>query len=151
MDSELVSGSLFMNVGSERKRHSLFTYTDQFYEVFPYYLSIGMTYDQFWNDDPTLVRYYRKADEIKTERANTELWLQGLYVYEAICDVAPILHAMAKKGTKPHPYPEKPYAITESQRKRDAEERDRKIAEKGKRMMEMFKRKTMDMDKPQSE
>ena len=151
MDSELVSGSLFMNVGSERKRHSLFTYTDQFYEVFPYYLSIGMTYDQFWNDDPTLVKYYRKADEIRTERVNMEKWLQGLYVYEAICDVAPILHAMTKRGTKPHPYAEKPYAITESQRRREVEERDRAIAEKGKRMLEMFKRKTMNMDKPQSE
>ena len=33
--------------------------------------------------------------------------MQGLYIYEALCDVAPILHAFAKPGTKPLPYSEK--------------------------------------------
>ena len=95
-----------------------------------------MTYDQYWNDDPTLVKYYRKADEMRSERRNEELWLQGMYVYEALCDVSPVLHAYAKKGTKPQPYSEKPYAITEKQRRYEAEEHARKIAEKGKRFME---------------
>ena len=135
----MVSGSLSADVGSGRNAHSSFrTYTEQFYEVFPYYLSIGMTYDQFWNDDPSLAHYYRQADEIRVERKNQEVWLQGLYVYEAICDVAPILQAMAKKGTKARPYPEQPYAITERQRRREAEEKERRVAMKGKRMMEMF-------------
>ena len=135
----MVSGSLSADVGSGRKAHSPFrTYTEQFYEVFPYYLSIGMTYDQFWNDDPSLACYYRQADEIRVERKNQEAWLQGLYVYEAICDVAPILQAMAKKGTKARPYSEQPYAITERQRRREAEEKERRVAMKGKRMMEMF-------------
>ena len=139
MDSKLVSGSLSVDGESERKVRSPFlTYTEQFYEVLPYYLSIGMTYEQFWDGDPHLAKYYRQADEIRTERKNQELWLQGLYVYEALCDVAPILQAMAKKGTKARPYPEQPYAITEKQRKRELEEKERKVAEKGKRMMEMF-------------
>ena len=139
----MVSGSLSVDEGSERKVHSSFlTYTEQFYEVFPYYLSIGMTYEQFWESDPNLVKYYRQADELRIERRNQELWLQGLYVYEAMCDVAPIMHAMAKKGTKARPYPEQPYAITEKQRKRENEEKERAIANKGKRMMEMFMRQT---------
>lgn len=95
-----------------------------------------MTYEQYWNGDCTLVKYYRKADEIRKERVNEELWLQGLYVYEAICDVSPILHAFAKKGTKPQPYSEKPYAITETQHKRAEEEKERKRVEKAKRFME---------------
>lgn len=137
----MVSGSLSVNVGSGRNVHSPFhTYTEQFYEIFPYYLSIGMTYEQFWNDDPTLVIYYRKAAEMQLERKNQELWLQGLYVYEAICDVAPILNAMAKKGTKARPYSEQPYAITEKQRRREVEEKERKVAAKGKRMIERFMR-----------
>jgi hypothetical protein len=135
----LVSGSLSTDEESERKVHSPFlTYTEQFYEVFPYYLSIGMTYEQFWNGDPSLAKYYRQASEISIERRNQELWLQGLYIYEALCDVSPILQAFAKKGTKARPYPEEPYAITETQRRRERDERDRKVAEKGKRMMEMF-------------
>lgn len=101
-----------------------------------------MTAEQFWDRDPCLTKYYRDAYELQIERKNQELWLQGLYVYEAICDVAPILQAMAKKGTKARPYPEQPYAITEKQRKREAEEREKKIALKGKRMMEMFMRQS---------
>ena len=137
----MVSGSLSADTGGERNARSPFlTYTEQFYEVFPYYLSIGMTYDQFWNDDASLVIYYRKANELAIERKNQELWLQGMYIYEALCDVAPILHSMAKKGTKAQPYPEQPYTITEAQRKREKEEQERRVAEKGKMFMEMLMR-----------
>ena len=137
MDSELVSSSLSATEGSGQEG-SLphFTYTDRFYEMFPYYLSIGMTPEQSWDGDCTLVKYYRKAEELRNDKRNQELWLQGMYIYEAICDVSPILHAFAKKGAKPHPYPSKPYAISEKQIKQEREEKERKLAEKGKRFME---------------
>ena len=136
MDSELVSSSLSATEGGGRDSSSpLFTYTERFYEMFPYYLSIGMTPEQYWDGDCALVKYYRKADELRTEKRNQEMWLQGMYIYEAICDVSPILHAFAKKGAKPHPYPSKPYAINEKQIRQEREERERKIAEKGKRFM----------------
>ena len=137
MDSELVSSSLSTTeeVG-QHSSSSSFTYTDKFYELFPYYLSIGMTHEQYWDGDCTLVKYYRKAEELRNEKRNQELWLQGMYVYEAICDVSPILHAFAKKGTKPTPYPTKPYPITSKQIKKDEEEKQRKLAEKGKKFME---------------
>ena len=137
MDSELVSSSLSTTEeGGRQGSPSSFTYTEKFYEFFPYYLSIGMTYEQYWEGDCTLVKYYRKAEELRNEKRNQELWLQGMYVYEAICDVSPILHAFAKKGTKPAPYSTKPYPLTNKQVKRDAEEKQRKLAEKGKRFME---------------
>ena len=140
MDSKLVSSSLSVTEGSELQntRSPFSTYTEQFYEVFPYYLSIGMTYEQFWEGDPELVKYYRKAEELKNDKKNQELWLQGMYIYEALCDVAPILHSMAKKGTKARPYPERPYALTEKQRLREAEEKERLNAIKAKRFMEML-------------
>ncbi len=143
MDSELVSSSLSATEGSEHNS-SLphFTYTERFNEMFPYYLSIGMTPEQYWDGDCTLTEYYRKAEELRNEKRNQELWLQGMYIYEAICDVAPILHAFAKKGTKPHPYPSKPYAISEKQIKQEREEKERKIAEKGKRFMEAMMQST---------
>lgn len=135
----MVSGSLSAPEGSERDSSLPFiTYTERFYEQFPYYLAIGMTYEQYWDGDPALVKYYRKADEIKLERVNQQLWLQGMYIYEAICDASPILQAFAKKGTKPHPYAEKPYALTEKQRERNAEEKEKAVAEKGKKFMEAF-------------
>ena len=137
MDSELVSSSLSATEeGGQGSSPSLYTYTERFYELFPYYLAIGMTAEQYWEGDCTLPKYYRKAEELRNEKRNQELWLQGMYVYEAICDVAPILHAFAKKGTKPTPYSAKPYALTEKQIKQDEEEKQRKLAEKGKRFME---------------
>ena len=137
MDSELVSSSLSTTeeVGQQGSPSS-FTYTEKFYELFPYYLSIGMTPEQYWENDCTLVKYYREAEKLRNEKRNQELWLQGMYIYEALCDVAPILHAFAKKGTKPTPYSEKPYALTTKQAKNDEEEKQRKLAEKGKRFME---------------
>ena len=137
MDSELVSSSLSAKEeGGQNSSLSSFTYTEKFYELFPYYLSIGMTYEQYWEGDCTLVKYYRQAEELRNEKRNQELWLQGMYVYEAICDVAPVLHAFAKKGTKPTPYSAKPYPLNDKQVKRDEEEKQRKLTEKGKRFME---------------
>ena len=137
MDSELVSSSLSATEdGGQASSPSSFTYTDKFYEYFPYYLAIGMTPEQYWEGDCTLPKYYRKAEELRNEKRNQELWLQGMYVYEAICDVSPILHAFAKKGTKPTPYTSKPYPLTNKQVEQEEEEKQRKVAEKGKRFME---------------
>ena len=137
MDSELVSGSLSATQGGGQSGSPpLLTYTEKFYELFPYYLAIGMTPEQYWDSDCTLTKYYRKAEELRNEKRNQELWLQGMYVYEAICDVAPILHAFAKKGTKPTPYSDKPYAISKKQSRKNEEEKQRKLVEKGKKFME---------------
>lgn len=140
MGSKLVS-DLFSSDGSESETNgsaSVFSYTEQFYEHLPFYLSIGMTYDQYWNEDCCLVKYYRKAYELKRERKNEQLWLQGMYIYEALCDVSPILHAFAKKGTKPVPYPSEPYAITEKRVKEKEEAKKKAEFEKAKSRMESF-------------
>ena len=97
------------------------TLTELFDSHFPFYLSIGMTYDQFWNDDCFLVKPYRKAHELTMSRRNQELWLQGMYFYEVMCDVAPILHAFAKNDTKPQPYSKEPYPITKADVERKEE------------------------------
>ena len=139
MDGKLVSGSLSAPKGSEHDSSlPLFTYTERFNELFPYYLSIGMTPEQYWDGDPALAEYYRKADEIRLERRNQELWLQGMYFYEAICDASPILHSFAKKGTKPYPYADKPYPLTDKQRKQDTVSKEKAVADKGKKFMEAF-------------
>lgn len=104
--------------------------------MFPYYLSIGMTYEQYWEGDPALAKFYRDAEELRNEKRNQDLWLQGMYIYDALCDVSPVLRAFAKKGTKPLPYPANPYPLTEKQRRREQEAKERKLAEKGRRFME---------------
>lgn len=106
--------------------------------MFPFYLSIGMTAEQYWDGDASLPRYYRKAEEMRTERRNQELWLQGMYIYEALCCVAPLQHAFAKKGTKPHPYTNQPYPITSHERQRKEEDARKHNDDKAKQFMESF-------------
>ena len=71
-----------------------------------------MTADQYWNGDCQLVKAYREARKIQQKRKNEELWLQGMYIYEALCDVSPILRAFSK-ARKPAPYPEEPYKLAD--------------------------------------
>jgi hypothetical protein len=94
-----------------------------------------MTPDQYWDGDPTLTKYYRKAEELRRKRKNEELWLQGMYIYEALCDVAPVLNAFAKRGTKPTPYSDHPYSITNNDREEEKKLREKREREKAKQYM----------------
>lgn len=116
----------------------LHSYREKFEELFPYYLSLGMTEEQYWDRDCRLVIAYRKADELRMSRKNQEMWLQGAYIYEALTRVSPLLHAFAKKGTKPVPYLAEPFAVTEKQAEYQQEEKDKKTYDKGKALMEGF-------------
>ena len=94
-------------------------------------MSIGMTYDEFWNQDVKLVEVYRKAMELRDKRRNQELWLQGMYIYEALCDASPLFRFSTKKGTvRPEPYAKEPYPITEAEVKEREERRARLMEER---------------------
>ena len=108
--------------------------TEIFEEHFPEYLAIGMSSEQYWDGDCQLAKYYREADKIKVNRRNQELWLQGAYIYEALLDVSPILHAFAKNGTKPHPYAKEPYPITLSKKELEQRKEDEQKANRQKAM-----------------
>lgn len=75
-----------------------------------YYMAIGVSYDEFWNGDYTRLKYVLDAHKIKLELRNQELWLQGLYVYDAV-SVA-VSNALSDRGPK-QKYIEKPIRITE--------------------------------------
>lgn len=133
----MVTDSLSSTVGGGKPapRES---YSEQFHEQFPYYLAIGMTYELYWEGDPQLAREYRKADKLRRQRTNEDQWLQGMYIYNALCCVAPIFRDFAKKGTKAHPYPDTPYALEKKQKEIQEENKERKNAEAGKRYLEGF-------------
>lgn len=95
----------------------------------PHYMSIGMSYDEFWNQDVALVRVYLKAKELRDRQRNTDMWLQGMYIYEALCNASPLFRFSMKGGQiKPYPYAKEPYAITEAD-VREREERERRQKE----------------------
>lgn len=91
------------------------TLLELFNKFFPQYLEMGMSYEEYWEKDCRLVEFYREADKLRRDRANQEAWLQGMYVYDAILRIAPVLRAFSQKGAKPEPYVSEPYAISEEQ------------------------------------
>lgn len=138
MDGELVTDTPSGTAGGDKSSSPVSCYTEVFTDVFPFYLSIGMTVEQFWDGDACLTKYFRRAHELRNERRNQELWLQGLYVYEAIADLSPILQAFAKKGTKANPYLAEPIPLTQRESDERQEREEKEKAEKGLAQMEAF-------------
>lgn len=105
--------------------------------MFPEYLAMGMTYDQFWKEDCSLVIPYREAYRIQQEEMNRMAWLQGLYMYRALQSTPIIVHGFARRDTKIEPYPAKPLEF----RKENAQQKDaqaRRISERIRRNMMAF-------------
>lgn len=101
-------------------------------------MSIGMSYNEFWYEDVELTRFYLEAYNMKEKREAEEkkwiIWEQGLYIYEALCDVSPILRAFSK-ARKPLPYPTKPYGIEDfnekkTKRKKRTTKKDKELEKK---------------------
>ena len=88
------------------------TIEETFNDICPYFIAIGCSYNDFWYNDTEIAKAYLKAHEIRQKQDNEKLWLQGYYFYIALCDVAPVLNAFAKKGTKVQAYPSEPLALT---------------------------------------
>ena len=97
------------------------SYGKIFEQLCPYYMSIGMSYDDFWNGDVSMVKAYRLASELRDKRMNQELWLQGRYIYDALCSVSPLFR-FSTKAQRSEPYVNEPYPITAAE-VREREER----------------------------
>lgn len=93
--------------------------------MFPYYLSLGCSYNEFWNENAYIARAYIEAELYRRETANYESWLQGVYFNNAVGSALAIAF-WNKKGKKPEPYMSHPIAITEREK---AAERERKMQE----------------------
>lgn len=94
-----------------------------------YYIVMGVSAEEYWNGDYSLLKYYRQAYQRKKEVENYYSWLQGLYIYDAIADCSPILRAFSK-ARRPLPYPAKPYDIAREITKREKEEKEREQMER---------------------
>ena len=53
----------------------------------PFYMSIGVSYNDFWNGDPKIAKFALDAFNLKQEREieqlNFNAWLQGTYIHQA--------------------------------------------------------------------
>ena len=98
-------GGEFLNNPTQIK-----TNTEIFEECFPFYLAIGMSYAEYWEGDPKLAQYFRKAYRIKQEEINNNAWLQGMYVYDAVSTALHnALRGMGKSKPPAKDYAKQPY------------------------------------------
>lgn len=109
-------------------------YGDKFEELCGYYMSLGMSYHDYWDGDNCMTKYYREAEEIKKERRNSEMWLQAAYIYEALLDASPVFNPLSKKN-KPFPFRSEPIPITSSGSKKSEERKKKQMLENGKEAM----------------
>lgn len=90
-------------------------------------MSIGMSYTEFWEGQPDLVKAYYKADVYRREQQNNNMWLQGAYIYNAIAVV--MANSFSKQG-KNAKYIEKPFEIipkTKTDKEINAEKEKQKV------------------------
>lgn len=50
----------------------------------PYYLSIGMPMEEFWNGEPGLAPVYAQAEVFRARARQRELFYEGIYVQRAL-------------------------------------------------------------------
>lgn len=110
------------------------TNAEIFEECFPFYLAIGMSYAEYWEGDPILTQYYRKAYQIKQEEINNNAWLQGMYIYDAISTALHnALRGMGKNKPPAKDYAKQPYEFknkvkTEAEKTKEVEIEQEKAA-----------------------
>lgn len=75
---------------------------------------MGMSAHEYFHEDSTLVIGYREAMKIKQQQRNHEMWLQGMYVYEAVGCWWQLLNGNVKKP-KALPYRNRPYPLTQEE------------------------------------
>lgn len=103
------------------------SFAEVFREQCPVYMSIGMTYDEFWNGTPRMTEAYRKAHELKQDEMNFSLWLQGYYDYVAVGTA--LSNAFKDRGKKADEYLKEPIRLRPKTKKELEAEQERKNQE----------------------
>lgn len=77
------------------------------FEWVPQAILIGISWDEFWNMTPRILRAYAKAEDLRRKRADQEAWLNGSYTHHAV--MAALDKGFNGKKSKLN-YLEKPYS-----------------------------------------
>jgi len=136
VDNDRVKADIAQNQegGQDSRPSSPLRYGEKFEELCGFYLSIGMSYHDYWDGDNCMTKYYRAKYKQDMERKNYFLWLQGAYVYEAIVDASPVLNPFSKMD-KPFPYREEPIPLTPEEHKRAKKRENVRKMQRGKEVM----------------
>ena len=103
------------------------TYGEIFDRIFPEYLVMGMTPEQYWDGESWLKKSYREAYRIRMrneERVrDIEAWLHGAYIREALASVPLIVNGFVPRGAKTLDYPKQPRIIQQEEEKKAADKK----------------------------
>ena len=87
-----------------------------------YALSIGMSYEQYWYEDPALINIYIKAEKHRQRKRNNEMWIQGLYIYNAVGGLIHLANPFSKEH-RAKPYLKQPIALTKEEQEEQEQEK----------------------------
>lgn len=91
-------------------------------------MAIGISYNDFWDMNPSIVMIHAKANAIRQEQCfeydNYMAYIQGAYILEALN--ATVGNMFRNKGQKPNEYPDKPYSFNNEEYTEDELDRQRK-------------------------
>lgn len=96
------------------------TFEQLFGILAPYYLSIGMPVEDFWNGEPGLAPVYAQAEVFRARERQRELFYEGIYMQRAI------QAALSKDAV----YFKEPLPITEEEVKDAAKRRQQEDLER---------------------
>lgn len=94
-----------------------------------------MTWDSFWFEDISRLPFYWQKHQFDVEARNQELWMQGIYMQEAIAAVLDTKHQVK--------YPDKPHRVTEMTDAEKQAENQRKVERMREQLMEIKRRSDM--------
>lgn len=123
--------------GGTSRPSPLLRYGEDLERLCSYYMSLGMSYSDYWDGDAEMVKYYRQMDELRREQRNSELWLLAAYIYEALLDASPVFNPLSKKN-KPFPFRSEPIPVTERGTRESAERKKQKQLEAGREAMRVM-------------
>ena len=98
-----------------------------FERLCPYYMTYGMSYEDYWYGDPWQMKAYKDAYDLRNRQQNTMMWLNGIYYTHAVS--VSLANAFRKKGSPPVKYLEKPLDVFPKTELEEAAEQEKKQKE----------------------
>ena len=95
-------------------------------ELCGYFVAIGVPIEEFWHGDYTMLKHYERAHDYRVEEQNQQMWLQGLYIHNAVL----VAIDRGVNGGKKSKYLEKPidfFPKTEYQKRLEEIEQRNKL------------------------
>lgn len=122
---------------SSGKRKTIPSFSETFDKACPAFMAMGMTYHEFWDGDVEIAKFTKGAYQKRVDEQNYMLWLQGLYIYDALTAVMPPL-SIKSKEKQIRPYMENPIPLTRDAKKQTEETKQKEKFDRNIMFMQRF-------------